>query len=188
MHFLRTFRPVPESDLTADERRSHSTGADVCNYTIKKKTQTYWVTVTTLHQPVLDSQLKGSGFKSQCAPTPSCSLITLSLWIRAYSGSPKRRCLLTFCDGSCSAGLGEAVALSHWTAETHVHEALSDRGQGGAARQHHPHAPAEQSAHLLEQQPAKTDGFSALGAMNMLEQLCSHQVDFMCVCPCVQWK
>lgn len=33
--------------------------------------------------------------------------------------------LLTFADGSASAGLRQAVALTHRAAETHVHEALS---------------------------------------------------------------
>lgn len=32
---------------------------------------------------------------------------------------------LTLCDGACSTGFGEAIALAHGTTETYIHKSLS---------------------------------------------------------------
>lgn len=68
-----------------------------------------------------------------------------------------RKSLLTLCDGARSTGLGEAVALTHWTAETHIHKPLSGGGQGSSSRQHHPHPSPQEFLHFPEQQAAKRD-------------------------------
>lgn len=63
---------------------------------------------------------------------------------------------LTLADSPGSAGLGEAVALSHRTAETDVHEPLSGCGQRSSTRQQHTHVTAQQRADLVEDQPTDT--------------------------------
>lgn len=67
------------------------------------------------------------------------------------------RSLLTFSYGACSTGLGEAVALTDWTAEAHVHESLGCFRKRGTSRQHQPHPPPQQFLHLPEQQAAQTE-------------------------------
>lgn len=67
------------------------------------------------------------------------------------------RSLLTFSYGACSTGLGEAVALTDWTAEAHVHESLGCFRKRGTSGQHQPHPPPQQFLHLPEQQAAQTE-------------------------------
>lgn len=67
------------------------------------------------------------------------------------------RPLLTFRYGACSTGLGEAIALTDWTTEAHVHESLSCFRKRGTSRQHQPHPPTQQFLHLPEEQAAQTE-------------------------------
>lgn len=93
---------------------------------------------------------------SDCRRRRSALVTTFSLSTRPHN-LQHCKSLLTFCDGARSTGLGQAVALTHWTAETHVHKPLSGGREGSSSRQHHPHPSSQEFLHFPEQQAAERD-------------------------------
>lgn len=114
--------------------------------------------------PVPESDLTAQKRSSSTASTDVCDcgrhniLITELIVLIVSNSLPTLhfKSLLTLCNGACSTGLSEAVALTHWTAETYIHKSLSCCGQGGTSRQHHPHPSSQQFLHFPEQQAATT--------------------------------
>lgn len=79
-------------------------------------------------------------------------------WTRTYRIISRASSLLTFADGSGSAGLRQAVPLTHRAAETHVHKALRGGRQRSSTWQQDARATTQQGANLPEHQPGWMEG------------------------------
>lgn len=130
--------------------------------------------------PVSKSDLAANEGRSNTAGADVFNCIIIKIHLNdilssshLHSYSLSAQFCLTLCDGACSTGFSEAIALAHRTTETHIHESLSGWWQGGSSRQHHPHASSQEFLHFLKQQPAKTSLLCL--SLSRTTQACFHE-------------